>query len=705
MTTNVDGEAQAVATSPEAEDGYLFDIFLSYSRKDEEFAKRLEEALENFSLPKGIKADSISTNRLRVFRDKNDLVPTEGDYYKTIEGYLKRSAYLVIVCSPNARRSRYVDKEVEVFLQVNEAKRVIPVLLSGKPNNECADSPEESAFPESLCRALEMPLALPFTEFTQREGKVSGARYRDSWYTLLAKIFGAGRAEIERVDARRRARRRAILAAVSVAVIAALSVALVFALVARREAEAQRAEAVRQRDQARRLLDAHVPDGQAGGEDPRGFEWYYLWRLYNGQLKTFERTDDVAFSRDGARFATVTKDGLKVWDAATLGETAPVELKPRKAADGSGAEDFSYAAIDFAPDGRTVAYGDPAGKTLLLDTNSGSSREVPAPVLSERQTQNVPEAAAGQFAERLGGGDALRFSPDGKLLAVSYGCGIVVVYDALSLRQAAALGDGPIYETTCASFVTFSPDGRLLAYGNQTGLGLWDTVARRELAGPEREPGRPDSRLLAIGGRDKQLVFWNVSTRKVLARLKGHEGWVTALAFSPDGKLLAFSVQESKEVKLWQTGAAREPVTLGRFEDEVTDLKFSPDRRFLATGDGTGVVKLWDAPARRELSAFRGHRGKVAALAFSPDSRTLASGGDDGVVKLYGTASARELLTLTHESSPASDEIPYYLKGSEDSIEKLFFTADGGSLVTLSVNEVLRIWRAADRAGASEGAR
>ena len=245
MDTNADATPREVAENQAAApEGHQFDVFLSYSRKDEEFGKKLEQALEDYRLPKNVKTGLGGKNRLSVFRDKNDLVPTDSDYYKTIAGYLKRSAYLIVICSPNARKSKYVNKEIEDFLQVNEAKRLIPVLLSGKPNNESADSPEECAFPEALCRALEMPLALPFTDFQRSGGKVNRGRYHDSWYTLLAKIFGAERAVIERLDAKRQARRRAVSGAISVSIIALLSVALLFALASRNRAIAAEGRAV-----------------------------------------------------------------------------------------------------------------------------------------------------------------------------------------------------------------------------------------------------------------------------------------------------------------------------------------------------------------------------------------------------------------------------------------------------------------------------
>ena len=163
---------------------YQFDVFLSYSRKDEAFGRRLEEALENYTLPKDVNARSISRKRLNVFRDKKDLVPNDADYFQTIAGYLNRSQYLVVICSPNARVSDYVNDEIKQFLKTNEASRLIPVLLSGKPNNDSQAKPEEYAFPQALCDASAMPLAVGFTEFERAPG-VTGRVQR--WLPVLSR--------------------------------------------------------------------------------------------------------------------------------------------------------------------------------------------------------------------------------------------------------------------------------------------------------------------------------------------------------------------------------------------------------------------------------------------------------------------------------------------------------------------------------------
>ena len=615
---------------------YQFDVFLSYSRKDEAFGRRLEEALENYTLPKNVNSRSVSTKRLNVFRDKKDLVPNAADYYKSIEEYLNRSRYLVVICSPNARASDYVNDEIKAFLRSNEANRVIPVLLSGKPNNDSQAKPEEYAFPQALTDALSMPLAIGFTEFELAPGKLNKGRYHDSWYTLLAKIYGTERAEIERLDAKRQARRRAIFAGVSLAVIAALSVALVFAIISRQQAAserdhaqqllyaadmnlAQRAYASANVGLGRQLLEAHRP--KSGEPDLRGFEWYYLWKLYNGQLASFDSTDDLAFSRDGSRFATLAADAVKIWDTASRHETANIALGPVPT--GSNTDELLTYAIDFSPDGNTIAYGDNKRGTVLFDIASGSSRKIPFPVLGEKQKEGFfnDEKEIQRFWKLVGGG-VPRFSPDGKLLAVEYQCGLAAVYDASSLIQVATLGDGQP-ASGCASFVSFSADGKILAYGNSYNVGLWDTVTHNDLPEPNQDVSlpdsiselesvafSPDSQMLAIGDRSRQIVLWHISTRKVLARLEGHEGWVSAVAFSPDGKTL-YSGGIDQAVKLWDLSSYQ------------SDGRVSADN-----------IKTF--------ATLKGHTGSIAAIKCAANGRLIATVGTDHTVKLWSNTAGRE---------------------------------------------------------------
>ncbi len=504
----------------------------------------------------------------------------------------------------------------------------------------------------------------------------------------------------------------------------------------RQEAVKQRQEAVRQRDHARRLLyvldmnlaqrafesgnvglgrgllESYLVADPAGQEDLRGFEWYYLWRLYNGQLATFDGTDDIAFSRNGAVFATATADALKIWDAASLRETASVKLSgPQNVTNGLDGEGHFYS-IALSPDGRTLAYGDNK-RTMLLDIGSGSSREVL--VRGKRQGQGKiqdPEELRKESFWDSAIQRTPRFSPDGKLLAVSYGCGLVAVYDAHSLELIIRLGGGQP-ASYCADFVAFSPDGRILAYGDLYNVRLWDTVAGRDLGGPEMDISGPDSvdqveaaafspdgKILAIGDRSKQVVLWNISTRKVLARLKGHDGWVSAVAFSPDGKTL-YSGSMDQTVKLWDfssyKGGGRVSgekikvfATIKGHTGSIDSIKCSPAGRIVATVGADRTVKLWGEAAGREFDAVEGvevvspganiiakytddksrftdsasmtlfdlrsdEPAKLGTmkglnLILSPDGKTLATydWSDNGTstIKLWDVSTRRELITL-----------------------------------------------------------
>ena len=124
--------------------------FISYKREDERWAKWLQRRLEYYHLPLNVRKENPALPKTvrPVFKDTTDL--SGGVLEKAINEALESSQYLIVVCSPRAAQSRWVCKEVQRFIDLGKAERIIPFIVGGTPNSS---DPQTECFPESL-RAL-----------------------------------------------------------------------------------------------------------------------------------------------------------------------------------------------------------------------------------------------------------------------------------------------------------------------------------------------------------------------------------------------------------------------------------------------------------------------------------------------------------------------------------------------------------------------
>jgi RNA polymerase sigma factor (sigma-70 family) len=339
-------------------------------------------------------------------------------------------------------------------------------------------------------------------------------------------------------------------------------------------------------------------------------------------------------------------------------------------------------------------------KSRLRDARARLRKEL-LEMNEEMMPKPLPADFTARVMRRLTASGAVRvvaLSPDGRWVAHNVehedkngeGWGEIQVWDSATGNLVRSLRVERIGRD-----LLFSPDGACVGRGCgwQPGEGrwasafrLWDIAtgalaARYEVADGGTISGlahsaafSPDSRRLATGsalyaGKDAaqrwgEVRLWDAVTGDLLHTAR-HRECVWAVAFSPDGSLLASSSgtglkQPGKngwvagDVRLWDTRTGELLRILDRpHAANQCTLAFSPDGTRLATGDGPeGDVLVWDTRTDTSPRRFSGHAREVYAVAFSPDGMLLASGSRDATVHLWDVASGALRATLSgHDSS------------------------------------------------------
>jgi WD40 repeat protein len=637
--------AQTQAPTPSAPTDRNTRVFLSYSRKDSEFAKWLRHGLQE--------------GQIDVFQDVEDTLPGE-EWWRRLQGLITQSDTVIFVLSPHSVSSTVCRNEVAHALKLN--KRVFPVViedinwatapdglikLHGVFFNDVGQRDESL---KRLIEALQTDIAWirehtrlgELAQHWDTHGRPAGDLLRgrpleeaEHWLTQRPKTARSpSNLQQQYIRASRTAARkwaRTLVAASLAVAIATSSLGIVAFL---QKTEVQRREGMLLVQKSRMLTE---------------------------------------FARQNLR------DEDAVTAALLAGEALPDEtdssrpyypsaefvlhkaLRERRERLVLGGTQYIVREAIFSPDERFVLTAENDGRVRIWDAAAGNE-------VGELKPQGKR------------GARTVQYSPDGRKILVGYDDGIARVFDATTRELLRELRT----PSTSIRVAVFSPDGRrILTAGEEDSGTLWDvttgkveiTFAGRGLT-VEGAAFNADGTMVVTVSNDRTARIWNTHDGTEFTRLRAE---VRNAVFSPDGQQI-LTASDDSTARLWDANG-KEITTLVGHDARVLFVDFSPDGKHIVTTSADKTARLWDFPPQDaeplKSHALLGHAESVQKAIFSGDSKRLLSISDDLSIRVWQVTTGALIATL---------------KGHQRIITSATFSHDGRTVLTASEDDTARIW-------------
>ena len=417
----------------------------------------------------------------------------------------------------------------------------------------------------------------------------------------------------------------------------------------------------------------------------------FLWDLDTETVRLTFKTEwglsALAFSPNGKLLVSGNDDGvINLWNATVQQQGLAEKISQNLSTFKLTKHREEIVALAFSPDGKMLLSGSKDGTIRAWDTTTGQQQYI-----CPGHVDNITDIAV---------------SAEGNtLISVDNDVDMLIKWD---------INTGHPFSSSFFSLKspeTVSQNANKFVvrqFGFRRKIQLWDTakVQLRYNLNGHGYPSEywslvsafsPDEKMVAITTSKYQIgtihlwdianpskTFWDkIFNRKSVQpryTFQGNQQKVKALAFSPNGKILASS-GDSLEINLWSTETGDKLITLTGDRSSIDNLAFSPDGDMLAS-TYRSTVYLWDltdlttAKPVRKINTI----SDIQVLLFSPDGRTLVSGGWDSSIQLIDTDIGHILSKTAH-----SDRLI-------GKINKLLFLQDGKTLATAGEDGTILLW-------------